>query len=108
MVARSSAWVRAPGSGIFRPVVALGAKVEKDGLLGIIEDPFGEVEESVHAKHAGIVIGRVNLPLVNEGDALFHIARFGKVDKAVATLEEFRELHEPENVDDPSLDSPII
>jgi uncharacterized protein len=25
--------------------------------------------------HAGIVIGRNSLPLVNEGDALFHVAR---------------------------------
>lgn len=108
MIARSSSWVRAPSSGIFRPVVALGARVEKEGLLGVIEDPFGEVEQPVHAKHAGIVIGRVNLPLTNEGDALFHIARFGKVDKAEATVEEFRELHEPENVEEPDSDSPII
>ncbi len=108
MVARSSSWVRAPSSGIFRPVVALGARVEKEGLLGVIEDPFGEIEDPVHARYAGIVIGRINLPLVNEGDALFHIARFGKVDKAVATVEEFQELHEPENVEEPGLDSPII
>jgi predicted deacylase len=108
MVARSSSWLRAPSSGIFRPVVALGARVEKEGLLGVIEDPFGEVEDPVHAKFSGIVIGRINLPLVNEGDALFHIARFGKVEKAEATVEEFRELHEPDNVEDPGLDSPII
>ena len=108
MVARSSSWVRAPSSGIFRPVAPLGGRVEKDGLLGIIEDPFGEIEQPVYAKHAGIIIGRVNLPLINEGDALFHIARFGMVGKAEATVEEFRELHEPENVYDPSLDSPII
>ena len=108
MIARSSAWVRAPSSGIFRPVTALGARVEKDGLLGVIEDPFGEVEQAVHAKHDGIVIGRVNLPLINEGDALFHIARFGRVARAEATVEEFRELYEPENVDEPNPDSPII
>jgi predicted deacylase len=108
MIARSSSWVRAPSSGIFRPVVALGARVDKEGLLGVIEDPFGEVEQPVHAKHAGIVIGRVNLPLINEGDALFHIARFGKVEKAEATVENFRELHEPENVEEPDSDSPII
>lgn len=108
MVARSSSWTRAPSSGIFRPLVALGGRVEKDGLLGVIGDPFGEMEEPVHAKYAGIVIGRINLPLVNEGDALFHIARFGKVEKAEATVEEFIELHEPEDVEDPSLDGPII
>ncbi len=108
MVARSSAWVRAPSSGIFRPVIALGARVEKDGLLGVIEDPFGEVEQAVHAKHAGIVIGRVNLPLINEGDALFHIARFGRVERAEATVEEFRELYEPEDEEEINHDSPII
>lgn len=108
MVARSSSWLRAPSSGIFRPVVALGARVEKEGLLGVIEDPFGEIEDPVHAKFSGIVIGRINLPLVNEGDALFHIARFGRVEKAEATVEEFRELHEPDNAEDPGLDSPII
>lgn len=108
MVARSSSWIRAPSSGIFRPVVALGARVEKEGLLGVVEDPFGEIEDPVYAKFAGIVIGRINLPLVNEGDALFHIARFGKVEKAEATVEEFRELHEPENDQDPGVDSPII
>lgn len=108
MVARSSAWVRAPSSGIFRPVTALGARVEKDGLLGVIEDPFGEIEVPVHAKHAGIVIGRVNLPLINEGDALFHIARFGRVERAEATVEEFRDLYEPDNMEEPHPDSPII
>ena len=108
MIARSSAWVRAPSSGIFRPVTALGARVDKDGLLGVIEDPFGEIEQPVHAKHAGIIIGRVNLPLINEGDALFHIARFGRVERAEATVEEFRELHEPENTEEPSPDSPIL
>jgi hypothetical protein len=40
--------------------------------------------------------------------AVFHISRFGKVDKAEAAVENFRELHEPENVEDPDSDSPII
>lgn len=108
MIVRSSAWVRAPSSGIFRPVTGLGARVVKDGLLGVIEDPFGEMEQPVYARHDGIIIGRVNLPLINEGDALFHIARFGRVERAEATVEEFRELYEPEEDDEPNPDSPII
>ena len=108
MIARSSSWVRAPSSGIFRPVVALGARVDKHGLLGVIEDPFGETEQAVHAKHDGIIIGKVNLPLINEGDALFHIARFGRVERAEASVEEFRELNEPDNVEEPGPDSPIL
>ena len=38
-------------------------------------DPFGEREAEVYTPTTGIVIGRINLPLVNEGEALFHIAR---------------------------------
>ena len=38
---------------------------------------------------AGIVIGRTNLPLVNEGEALFHLARFRSPDSAADALEAF-------------------
>ncbi len=41
----------------------------------MVADPFGEREAEVHTPTTGIVIGRINLPLVNEGEALFHIAR---------------------------------
>ncbi len=73
--AQSSAWVRSPASGILRAQVALGDRVRERQLLGIVGDPFGETEVPVHATAGGIVIGRLNLPLVHEGDAVFHIAR---------------------------------
>ena len=41
----------------------------------MVADPFGEREAEVYTPTTGIVIGRINLPLVNEGEALFHIAR---------------------------------
>ena len=44
-------------------------------MLGLISDPFGEVEEEIRAGEAGLIIGRATLPIVNEGDALFHIAQ---------------------------------
>ena len=40
VVARSSSWIRAPGSGILRPMAPLGSAVSKGGLLGVIADPF--------------------------------------------------------------------
>jgi hypothetical protein len=55
----------------------------------MISDPFGEEETIVSAPTSGIIIGRTNLPLANEGDALFHIARFGKTREAAALVEEF-------------------
>jgi predicted deacylase len=87
LVARSSYWVRAPQSGILREVLPLGSRVRKDELLGIVGDPTGDREAPVTAPSAGVVIGRVNLPLVNEGEALYHVARFGEPDTAADAAE---------------------
>jgi predicted deacylase len=91
-VADSSNWVRAEQDGIFRAVVALGAHVRKGQTLGFIADPFGEREIAVEANVSGIVVGRANLPLVHEGEALYHIARFegsgSQVARQVEALQE--------------------
>lgn len=76
VLAHSSRWVRAPDSGILRAGIALGDHVHKDQVLGIIGDPFGESEVAVTSPTEGVVIGRLNLPLVHEGDALFHVGTF--------------------------------
>jgi predicted deacylase len=95
IVARSSSWVRAPQSGIFRAYVSLGERVTKgQTVLGVIADPFGEQEQEVRAPFGGIVIGRLNLPLVNEGDAVYHIARFHRTDLAAERVEDYNELLE--------------
>ncbi|HXH02367.1 MAG TPA: succinylglutamate desuccinylase/aspartoacylase family protein [Candidatus Competibacteraceae bacterium] len=104
VIARSSGWVRAPQSGILRAALPLGARVEKDAPLAVISDPFGERETPVLARHAGIVLGRTHLPLVNEGEALFHVARFqapGAVEERLESyqdeLADMRELGDPFN-----------
>lgn len=68
----------------------LGEQVHKNELLGIISDPFGKKEEEVRATANGIIIGRTNIPLVNEGEALFHIARFKTTDELEDKLEEIQ------------------
>ncbi|HDZ16528.1 MAG TPA: succinylglutamate desuccinylase/aspartoacylase family protein [Methylophaga aminisulfidivorans] len=90
-VARSSAWVRSPQSGIFRMMVPMGASVNKGDLLGMVAAPYGkgESETEVLATSSGIVIGRTNIPLVNEGEALFHIARFNKPDEVADSVIAF-------------------
>ena len=55
-IARSSLWIRAPESGVFRTKIKLGERVEKGEVLGVISDPFGEREVNVKAKYGGIVI----------------------------------------------------
>ena len=108
VIARDSQWIRAPSSGILRPMAGLGAHVKKDTLLGVISDPFGEREAQILAPFSGIIIGRTNLPLANEGDALFHIARFHQPHDVVAKVEEFHEEHLPEPMPEPSTEGPII
>lgn len=108
VVARSSYWVRAPDSGILRAMVGLGGRVKKDTLLGVVADPYGVIETRITASYSGIVIGRTNLPLVNEGEALFHIARFEHVREAALMVDEFQEEHSPEMLPSPHPESPII
>jgi len=100
VVARSSTWVRAPASGILHRAVSLGARVHREDTLGLIGDPYGEQETAVVAPHGGIVICRSNLPLANEGTALFRIARFAAADEMAERLEAFQETHQPEAPDD--------
>ncbi|MDR4504269.1 MAG: succinylglutamate desuccinylase/aspartoacylase family protein [Candidatus Scalindua sp.] len=87
-VARSSHWVRAPHSGSLRIRKGLGSRFKKDEVLGVISDTFGMGRIKVRARETGIVIGINNLPLVNSGDALFHIATF-EDSKAVEEQVEF-------------------
>ncbi len=74
LVAEASTWVRAPISGVHHGAIRLGANVEEGETLGVISDPFGEGATAVKSPVHGIVIGRLNLPLVHQGDALFHLA----------------------------------
>lgn len=75
-VARSSHWVRAPHSGSLRVRKKLGSHVKKNDILGIISNPYGKEKIKVLATYTGIIIGMTLIPLVNKGNALFHIARF--------------------------------
>jgi hypothetical protein len=93
-IARSSAWERAPTSGILRNTIKLGSHVKKSDLMGVISDPadcFTNQRHEVRSRVDGVVIGHTRLPLVNEGDALFHIARFADSGEVAAGVESFRD-----------------
>lgn len=83
-VAYSSAWLRADSSGIVSTLKKLGDLVAPGTVLAEIGDPFGGVISELRTDRAGIIIGKQNIPLVQEGDAMFHIAYFGKSGDAVA------------------------
>lgn len=93
MTARASQWVRSPMNGLLRVEAALGTYVESGDTLGSIADAVGQNQITVTAPVEGVIIGRVNLPVVNEGDALFHIARFSDAAEAESAIEAFHDSH---------------
>lgn len=89
-VSKKSAWVRAPEGGILRSKRTIGDHVQHGEVIGLISDPFGEEESEVVATSPGLIIGRTNLPVINQGDALFHIAQLpqSKSEAALDALED--------------------
>jgi uncharacterized protein len=71
---RSSSWVRARRSGMALIEVELGQLVERGETVATIRDSVGRRLSTSNAPRAGMVIGHVQQPLVNQGDAIIHIA----------------------------------
>ena len=88
VLATSSRWVRAEESGLFRPFRDTGDHVAAGDRIGVVADPYGEHETDIRASCSGIIIGRANIPAVNQGDALFHIAKVDNASKLGAHYEE--------------------
>lgn len=93
VIAASTSWVRAPVSGVVSRKVKLGTRVVEGQQLAVVGDPIGEFQDKVIAPFDGIVIGRSNLPLAHEGDALFNVAAFKSVARAETRVEEFAAIH---------------
>jgi len=106
-IVKSNFWLRAPQSGILRLTVKLGACVGKDEILGYVADPYGGNQAIIAAPNTGIIIGRTNLPLVHEGDALVHLARFRDADMASETVDIFRSELDPAEMEGLSGAMPI-
>ncbi|WP_299264589.1 succinylglutamate desuccinylase/aspartoacylase family protein [uncultured Psychrosphaera sp.] len=97
-IANNSSWTRANASGIVSNLVALGDHVQKNQLLAKICGPFGDILGEVLATRGGIVIGKQNIPLAQEGEAMFHIASFEEDHEDIAEqIETANELLLPED-----------
>jgi predicted deacylase len=84
-------WLRAPASGLIHNLKDIGAHIKEGELLGVITDQFGKSQGEIKAPFEGIIIGQLQLPLVNGGDALYHVASFHntrKVQKSIKLIEE--------------------
>ncbi|WP_069300811.1 succinylglutamate desuccinylase/aspartoacylase family protein [Neptunicoccus sediminis] len=82
-----SSWVRAPAGGLIRIFKGDGDVVEEGETLAVVSDPFGEAEAELRAPMSGVIIGRAVLPVVNEGDAIFHIASVSSTQDTEDTVE---------------------
>lgn len=89
--ARRSYWLRAERDGIVITKIKLGQRIKEGQLLANLASPFGGPEKALKSKGDGIVIGASQIPLVNEGEALFHIAEFSTLRKASDSVEAFQE-----------------
>lgn len=72
--ANSTTWVRAPDGGVFRSAKRIGHAVTQGEVIGSLANPYEDAEVQIRSPRRGIIIGSTTLPIVNMGDALFHIA----------------------------------
>jgi predicted deacylase len=85
-----SHWMRAPDGGVFRTAKKLGDGVTRGEVIGWIANPYESGDVEVRASRTGIIVGMTTLPIVNMGDALFHVAWFDPAQEAAksAVLDE--------------------
>lgn len=103
-VCSDSHWMRAPVGGLLRTYKSEGDVVEVGDVLAAISDPFGEDETDVVARYGGIIVGRAVMPVVNEGDALFHVATVTSSDAAETAMDD----HTSQLEEDPLFDEDEI
>ena len=83
-----STWLRAPRGGVCILAAHAGAIVSKGQLLARVGDPTSDEEETVRSPIDGIIIGHATLPIVNQGDALLHIAEVKRFDTVAGRVDE--------------------
>jgi predicted deacylase len=72
---KHQSWVRSPKAGLFLWGKSSGDQVKKGEVIGRVNDPYGSKDSrDVKASYTGYIIGHSNAAVVNQGDALFHIA----------------------------------
>ena len=74
IVCRRHTWLRARFAGLFRAQVQNGQYIEKGQIYGSVADPYGMQSVRLESPLSGYVIGLNYMPVVNQGDALLHIA----------------------------------
>lgn len=95
-VANNSSWVRATSSGMVRDIKKLGDRVIKGETLAELCSPTGTFVHPLTAPKSGVIIGKQNIPLVQEGDAMFHVATFEAPADVAEHIEQLQDNIVPE------------
>ncbi|WP_088324884.1 succinylglutamate desuccinylase/aspartoacylase family protein [Polaribacter tangerinus] len=74
ILVKKSKWLRASHSGMLKIRVSNGSYVKKKEILGVVQDPFGEFKKNIYAPFNCHVFCINKTPIVNKGDALFHLS----------------------------------
>src|SRR5690606_18189202 len=88
-IARTSTWIRAEHDGLLHLQVRLGEPIRKGDCLGTIRAALGAEVRDIIAPRSAIAIGSLTMPVVNEGDAICHIALFDEIKQAELSVERF-------------------
>lgn len=94
VITQTARWVRSPASGFVEPIknITKSFTVKEGEILAYIHDPFLiNPSQPVVAPFDGILIGLTNLPILNEGDALYNIASTKRLKHIGAYIEELRD-----------------
>ncbi len=90
-ISNHSFWVRASTSGMVTDRKRLGDHVRAGDVLADICNPTGNEEVKLEAPKDGVIIGKQNIPLVQEGDAMFHIADFETPNQVADNIEQLQD-----------------
>ncbi|WP_421871856.1 succinylglutamate desuccinylase/aspartoacylase family protein [Marinoscillum sp.] len=73
IVIMKSSWVRAKSAGLHFGYHRNGSAISHKEVLGKVCDPYGTYEVQIKSPLEGHIIAINNNPVVNRGDALFHV-----------------------------------
>ncbi len=107
--ANASKWVRAPDGGVFRTLKKIGHAVTEGEIVGYVANPYEDAETEIRSPRRGIIVGSTTLPIVNMGDALFHIAWSDEYERVKARREREAEAQRPTEAEPPrGIDSEVL
>ncbi len=98
MFTNMSRWVRAPDGGVFRTAKQIGNAVSDGEVIGWVANPYEDSETAVRSPGRGLIVGRTTLPIVNMGDALFHLAWSDELARATPSRDGTDQLMDEDEI----------